>query len=113
MSAHDDWLLGTARRKQIGKAFASQMPPAAHFSSVNQDYRYLYICTTSVVKISLGFEQGGQVVTVAKKVVLVTGANRGIGVEIARQLASRGLHVVAAGRDLSAVRKTVEAMVQA
>jgi len=89
------------------------MPPAAHFSSVNQDYRYLYICTKSVVKISLGFEQGGQVVTVAKKVVLVTGANRGIGVEIARQLASRGLHVVAAGRDLSAVRKTVEAMVQA
>ncbi len=35
----------------------------------------------------------------AKKVALVTGANKGIGLEIARQLGARGFTVVLAGRD--------------
>lgn len=35
----------------------------------------------------------------ATKVVLVTGANKGIGREIARQLASLGMSVVLAARD--------------
>ncbi|MDP1717414.1 MAG: SDR family NAD(P)-dependent oxidoreductase, partial [Burkholderiales bacterium] len=34
-----------------------------------------------------------------KRIALVTGANRGIGFEICRQLAQRGLHVVLASRD--------------
>lgn len=34
-----------------------------------------------------------------KRIALVTGANRGIGFEISRQLARRGLHVVLASRD--------------
>lgn len=34
-----------------------------------------------------------------KRIALVTGANRGIGFEICRQLAKRGLHVVLASRD--------------
>ena len=34
-----------------------------------------------------------------KRVALVTGANRGLGLEISRQLAARGLTVVPAGRD--------------
>jgi NAD(P)-dependent dehydrogenase (short-subunit alcohol dehydrogenase family) len=37
------------------------------------------------------------------RVALVTGANRGIGREVARQLLARGLRVVLAGRDLRAV----------
>ena len=45
---------------------------------------------------------------VSTKVVLVTGANRGIGREIARQLVRRGLHVVVAGRTLSGVQKTAD-----
>src|SRR6266508_770565 len=36
------------------------------------------------------------------KVAIVTGASRGIGREIAMQLASRGAHVVAAARDQNA-----------
>jgi NAD(P)-dependent dehydrogenase (short-subunit alcohol dehydrogenase family) len=36
-------------------------------------------------------EQGG--------VALVTGANRGIGLEVARQLAERGYHVLLGARD--------------
>jgi carbonyl reductase 1 len=35
----------------------------------------------------------------ASRVAVVTGANRGIGEEIARQLAARGLHVVATSRE--------------
>lgn len=35
----------------------------------------------------------------SKRIALVTGANRGIGFEICRQLAKRGLHVVLASRD--------------
>lgn len=34
---------------------------------------------------------------------LVTGANRGIGLEVCRQLAGRGLHVILTGRDAGAV----------
>jgi NAD(P)-dependent dehydrogenase (short-subunit alcohol dehydrogenase family) len=34
-----------------------------------------------------------------KRVALVTGANRGIGLEVSRQLAAKGLHVVLTGRD--------------
>jgi NAD(P)-dependent dehydrogenase (short-subunit alcohol dehydrogenase family) len=40
------------------------------------------------------------------KIALVTGANRGIGLEIARQLAERDVHVILTGRDREA---TVEA----
>jgi NAD(P)-dependent dehydrogenase (short-subunit alcohol dehydrogenase family) len=36
----------------------------------------------------------------AKRTALVTGANRGIGLEVARALAARGLAVVVAGRDV-------------
>ena len=35
------------------------------------------------------------------RIALVTGANRGIGLEIVRQLARRGLNVVLASRDLA------------
>jgi len=41
------------------------------------------------------------------KTAVVTGANRGIGLEIANQLAARGFHVIATGRDLE---KTERAM---
>jgi NAD(P)-dependent dehydrogenase (short-subunit alcohol dehydrogenase family) len=34
-----------------------------------------------------------------RRVVLITGANRGIGLETARQLVRRGFHVVIAARD--------------
>lgn len=37
-----------------------------------------------------------------KTIALVTGANRGLGREIARQLAALGLHVIVAGRDREA-----------
>lgn len=42
------------------------------------------------------------------RVAVVTGANRGIGLEVARQLASRGLHVIVTARDLEAARSAAE-----
>jgi NAD(P)-dependent dehydrogenase (short-subunit alcohol dehydrogenase family) len=41
---------------------------------------------------------------VPSRIAVVTGANRGIGHEIARQLVSRGLHVIATSRDEAAGR---------
>src|SRR5690242_2890409 len=43
-------------------------------------------------------------------VALVTGANRGLGPEIARQLLARGLRVVLTGRDETATRRALEAL---
>jgi NAD(P)-dependent dehydrogenase (short-subunit alcohol dehydrogenase family) len=40
-----------------------------------------------------------------QRVALVTGANRGIGLEISRRLAARGLRVVMSGRDLPEVEQ--------
>ncbi|HEX4480680.1 MAG TPA: SDR family NAD(P)-dependent oxidoreductase, partial [Rudaea sp.] len=37
----------------------------------------------------------------SKKIALVTGATRGIGLETVRQLAAKGTHVILAGRDKS------------
>jgi NAD(P)-dependent dehydrogenase (short-subunit alcohol dehydrogenase family) len=45
-----------------------------------------------------------------QRVALVTGANRGIGLEISRRLASRGLRVVMSGRDLAAVEHAAAAV---
>jgi NAD(P)-dependent dehydrogenase (short-subunit alcohol dehydrogenase family) len=39
------------------------------------------------------------------RAALVTGASRGIGLEVARQLAQRGFHVLLAGRDLETTQK--------
>jgi NAD(P)-dependent dehydrogenase (short-subunit alcohol dehydrogenase family) len=46
----------------------------------------------------------------AERVVLITGANRGIGLETARQLARRGWHVVVAARDEAGGRQAAEAI---
>ncbi len=43
-----------------------------------------------------------------QRIVLITGANRGIGLEIARQLARRGFHVVIAARDEQKGRQAVK-----
>jgi NAD(P)-dependent dehydrogenase (short-subunit alcohol dehydrogenase family) len=45
-----------------------------------------------------------------KKVALVTGANRGIGLETARQLGQKGITVVVAARSLAAAQKTAAAL---
>ncbi len=44
----------------------------------------------------------------AERIVLITGANRGIGLETARQLAQRGFHSVIAARDEASGRQAVE-----
>jgi NAD(P)-dependent dehydrogenase (short-subunit alcohol dehydrogenase family) len=44
------------------------------------------------------------------RVVLVTGANRGIGRELARQLALRGDAVVLTARDLAKAERTAAAL---
>ena len=43
-----------------------------------------------------------------QRVVLITGSNRGIGLETARQLARRGFHAVIAARDEGRGRQTAE-----
>jgi NAD(P)-dependent dehydrogenase (short-subunit alcohol dehydrogenase family) len=44
----------------------------------------------------------------SERIVLITGANRGIGLEVARQLARRGFHVVLAARDEEKGQQTAE-----
>jgi NAD(P)-dependent dehydrogenase (short-subunit alcohol dehydrogenase family) len=44
-------------------------------------------------------------VSVRNRVALVTGANRGLGLETSRQLLARGMTVVMAGRDLAALER--------
>jgi NAD(P)-dependent dehydrogenase (short-subunit alcohol dehydrogenase family) len=46
----------------------------------------------------------------SEKIVLITGANRGIGLETARQLAEREFHVVIAARDKRSGRQAAEAI---
>ena len=46
----------------------------------------------------------------APRVALVTGANRGIGLETSRQLLAKGLTVVLAGRDEAALEGSAEAV---
>jgi NAD(P)-dependent dehydrogenase (short-subunit alcohol dehydrogenase family) len=46
----------------------------------------------------------------SNRVVLITGSNRGIGFETARQLAQRGFHVVIAARDDKSGRQAAEAI---
>ena len=45
-----------------------------------------------------------------KRIVLITGANRGIGFETAQQLARRGFHVVIAARDQARGRQAAGAI---
>ena len=49
----------------------------------------------------------------ATKVALVTGANRGIGREIARQLAAKGVHVVIGAREAGAGEEAANAIIAA
>jgi NAD(P)-dependent dehydrogenase (short-subunit alcohol dehydrogenase family) len=48
-----------------------------------------------------------------ERIALITGANRGIGLETAQQLARRGFHVVIAARDEAGGRQAVKAIVDA
>lgn len=43
-----------------------------------------------------------------KKTVLITGSNKGIGFETARQLGHKGYHVIISGRDQSKIQKALE-----
>ncbi|HEY9547818.1 MAG TPA: SDR family oxidoreductase [Solimonas sp.] len=43
----------------------------------------------------------------SRKIALVTGGNRGIGLETSRQLAAQGVHVIVAARELSKATETV------
>jgi NAD(P)-dependent dehydrogenase (short-subunit alcohol dehydrogenase family) len=45
-----------------------------------------------------------------QRIVLITGANRGIGVETAQQLARRGFHVIIAARDEASGRQAARAI---
>ena len=45
-----------------------------------------------------------------QRIVLITGSNRGIGLETARQLARRGFHVVMAARDEGSGRQAAESI---
>lgn len=47
-----------------------------------------------------------------KKVALVTGANKGIGLEICRQLAQKGFHVLLGSRDEARGREAAAMLVQ-
>ena len=44
------------------------------------------------------------------KTALITGANKGIGQEVARQLAAKGFHVFIGARNPKAGRKTADAI---
>jgi len=44
------------------------------------------------------------------KIALVTGANRGIGFEVCRQLAERGLHVILTSRDAAKGQEAAETL---
>src|SRR5205823_12799783 len=44
----------------------------------------------------------------AERIALITGANRGIGLEAARQLARRGFHAVIASRDEGKGRRAAQ-----
>lgn len=48
-----------------------------------------------------------------QKIALITGANQGIGLETARQLAAQGMHVIIAGRNLDAARAAAATIEQA
>ena len=46
----------------------------------------------------------------SKKIALVTGATRGIGLETVRQLAAQGIHVILAGRDKSKAEDAAQSL---
>lgn len=46
------------------------------------------------------------------KVILITGSNRGIGLEIARQCGKSGFHVIISGRDETRLKTSVEIMLK-
>ena len=49
----------------------------------------------------------------ASRTALVTGANRGLGLETARQLAADGLHVIVTSREVAAARAAAETLAKA